>query len=250
MPGEVKIPEKGTEASFELMTVAASETTPLVITASLGADSQRATLTLQGPSVRLVELKLKSNAVVGGSDSECTVVLSGPAPPGGIEVTLASIGEKNVVKVPQRLTLEEGTREKAFSIKTEKVPNDTTVTITGSYRDGKPTARLTVQAPVVGVASLTLRPNSVTGGMSSAATVTLDGPAPPGGAVVRLRIEDKQGVARLPPTVTVPAGQTSARVDIHTTAVKMASDITVRASYSRTEKSATLTVLPPRRPSK
>ena len=58
-------------------------------------------------------------------------------------------------------------------------------------------------------------PGTVEGGASTQARVTLSGPAPPGGATVRI-ISDMAGV-ELPATVTIPAGSTDATVSPITT---------------------------------
>jgi len=74
-----------------------------------------------------------------------------------------------------------------------------------------------VPAPVP--STLTFSPNPVVGGNSAIGTVVLTQPAPAGGALVTLT---GTGVASIPPSVTVPAGATSATYPI-TTALPSAS---------------------------
>src|SRR6185436_12655200 len=70
----------------------------------------------------------------------------------------------------------------------------------------------------------------VEGGASAQARVTLSGPAPTGGATVRI-ISDLAGV-EVPATVTIPAGSTDATVSpITTTPVGVGIVGTLRADY-------------------
>src|SRR5260370_1754545 len=117
------------------------------------------------------------------------------------------------------------------------------VSISGSYGGGTQTAALTVVPPVP--SSLTLSQASVTGGTSSpTGTVTLNGPAPSGGALVSL--SSSNAAASVPANgVTVPAGATSATFTVTTTPVATSTSVTISASYGGGTQTATLTVVPP-----
>ncbi len=96
----------------------------------------------------------------------------------------------------------------------------------------------------VTLSSLTLNPTTVVGGSISTGTVTLSGPAPSGGAIVSLT-SSNTAVARVPASVTVAAGQSTAAFSVTTYAVTTATSVTLTASYSGNKVSATLTVNPP-----
>ncbi len=118
-----------------------------------------------------------------------------------------------------------------------------------------------VPAPAVGeaptVTSLTLDPTTVTGGAvqcycysplfcncwSGSGTVTLSGPAPPGGLAVGLS-SNNAAVATVPASVTVPAGQTTAKFLLGTSPVADSTTVTISASYGGVTKTAALGVLP------
>ncbi len=102
----------------------------------------------------------------------------------------------------------------------------------------------TGSSSTVTLSSLTLSPTTVVGGGTSKGTVTLSGPAPSGGAVVSLT-SSKTAVARVPASVTVAAGQSTASFTVTTYAVTTATSVTLTASYSGNKVSATLTVNPP-----
>ena len=95
----------------------------------------------------------------------------------------------------------------------------------------------------VAVAALGVSPSSVTGGQAAAATVTLDGPAPAGGAVVALS-STKAATASVPASVTVAAGATAATFAIGTTTISTATSAEIRAAYGGQTRAATLTVTP------
>jgi hypothetical protein len=93
------------------------------------------------------------------------------------------------------------------------------------------------------VSSLTLTPNSLTGGCQNATgTVTLSSPAPEGGALVALSSDNP--AASVPATVLVPEGALSATFPVVTSAVAGLQTATVTASYNTTSQSAQLTLQP------
>src|SRR5208283_3234108 len=86
-------------------------------------------------------------------------------------------------------------------------------------------------AGAVGLSSFTLKPTTVVQGTPSVGTVTLNGPAPTGGATVTLTSLN-QAVASVPGSVTVPQGATSAQVLVDTLAVTTPTMVTIQASYN------------------
>jgi hypothetical protein len=116
------------------------------------------------------------------------------------------------------------------------------VTISGTYHGVTKTATLTVDSPQV--ASLKLSPTSVKGGKSTTRkAVTLNGPAPAGGAAV-MPTSGNSAVAAVPVTVTVAAGATSAAFTITTTAVATSKVVPITATFGGASKTADLTVTP------
>jgi hypothetical protein len=97
------------------------------------------------------------------------------------------------------------------------------------------------------LASLSLNPTSVTGGNSSTGTVTLSGPAPSGGAQVTLSSSNTTA-ARVPSSVTVAAGATSATFAVSTSAVASSTSVVISGTYGAT-KTGSLTVTPTPAPS-
>jgi hypothetical protein len=105
--------------------------------------------------------------------------------------------------------------------------------------------RFTPQAApaTASLSSVGVNPPTVTGGGTSTGTVTLTSGAPAGGAVVSL--SSSQAVAAVPPTVTVPAGASSANFAVTTSPVGLSTAATVSATYNGFTRTATVTVNPP-----
>lgn len=94
-------------------------------------------------------------------------------------------------------------------------------------------------APVL--TTLTLTPNSVTGGAASTGQVTLSAPTSAPGAVISLS-SSNTAVTGVPATVTVPAGATSASFSVSTNAVSATATATISATFAGVAKTAALTV--------
>ncbi len=90
--------------------------------------------------------------------------------------------------------------------------------------------------------SLALSPNSVNGGQASTGTLTLNTPAPAGGALVSLG-SDNVAVATVPASVTIAEGQTNGTFPVTTFVPTSDASALITASYQTSNASATLTVL-------
>jgi hypothetical protein len=136
-----------------------------------------------------------------------------------------------------------------FPYSRSRFSNDGQTAYTGTYVAGQTSNGYSylysVQAENVGVslASVSLNPATIKGGTSSQGTVTLSGPAPAGGALVKLA-SSKIAVATVPANVTVPAGSTSVTFTVTTKIVSASTKVGISASYAGVRKNATLTVTP------
>jgi VCBS repeat-containing protein len=210
-------------------------------TANDGTNSSNvATVTITVlPTLTLSALSLNPTSVTGGSTSQGTVTLSGPAPSGGVAVSLSN--NSSAASVPASVTVPSGSTSATFTITTNPVASSTSVTISADYGGVTRTATLTIAPPAL--SSLSRSPSSVVGGKTSQGTVTLSGPAPSNGVVVSL--SDNSSAASVPASVTVPSGSTSATFTITTIPVASSTSVTISASYGGVTRTATLTVTPP-----
>ena len=95
--------------------------------------------------------------------------------------------------------------------------------------------------------SLSLNPTTVTAPASSTGTVSLSGPAPAGGLTITLTSSDTRK-ARVPATVTVPAGQSTATFTVTSLTGQLGggqNPVTITATLAGTGRTAVLNVLRP-----
>jgi hypothetical protein len=196
------------------------------------------------PTLSVSSLALNPTSVTGGNSSTGTVTLSGPAPAGGAQVVLSS-SNTAVARVLTSVPVPAGATSATFTVGTSAVTISTAVTISASFGGVTRAASLTVTPappPPPTLASLTLNPTSVIGGLqSSTGTVTLSAPAPAGGAQVIL--SSNNSAASVPFSVFVPAGATSATFTVNTSIVLFSTSATISASYNGTTRTVGLTVL-------
>jgi hypothetical protein len=246
VPSSVTVAAGATSASFTIGTSAVAASTTVTISASYRSATKSASLTVMPappPPPTLSSLSLNPTSVTGGNSSTGTVTLSGSAPAGGAQVTLSS-SNTAAARVPSSVTVAAGATSATFTVSTSAVATSTAVTISGTYGGATRSVSLTVTSappPPPALASLTLNPASVFGGQSSVGTLTLTGPAPAGGAQVFLSSDD--GAARVPSSVIVPAGATSATFTVNTSFVVISTSATISASYNGATRTATLGIL-------
>jgi hypothetical protein len=99
---------------------------------------------------------------------------------------------------------------------------------------------VTLTVGVTALTSLSVHPRTVPVGTPSTGTVTLNGAAPPSGAIVSLT-SGNSSVAQVPSTVTIPAGARSGTFTI-TTGPVHGTYSTIRGTYLTGARSAILTV--------
>ena len=187
----------------------------------------------------LVGITVNPSSVSGGNSSAGTVGLNGPAPKGGATVKLTS-SDKSVI-VPATVLISAGNQTANFVAKTTAVATVKTITLTATLNNISVTTTLTVNPPVL--TNLTLNPTSVVGGTSSTGTVSLSGPAPSTGMVVKL--SSNVGSATVPASVTIPSGKVSATFVVKTLAVGSNAQATIAASLNGSSLTATLTIKAP-----
>ena len=237
-PTSVTIAAGATSVNFTINTTNPQSATTATITGTQGTTSVSGQLTINPAAVTLTGVSLSPTTVLGGSSSTGTVTLSGPAPTGGIVVTLASSYSK--AAVPSTVTVPTGASMGTFLVTTSGVQSNSTATITATFNGSSQTAVLTIDAPTL--LSVTISPASVVGGSKATGTVTLSGPAATGG--VGISLSSNSTNATVQSTVTVAAGATTAIFSINTTAVGSSVIATITANHASVSQTATLTINP------
>jgi hypothetical protein len=180
------------------------------------------------PDVNLFAILAEPVNAYGGNTAHARVMLDNPAPAGGAVVSISTdIPQINMpattVTVPAG-----GTDATISNIATGPVPNSgVSVGVIGDLFAGFANGRGQNSFGVLPILyGTSLSNESVVGGTSVNATVTLQSAAPPGGTTVRLVTSDPNIVGP-PPTVVIPAGATDVDFTIPTSAVSVATRVII-----------------------
>ncbi len=205
-----------------------------------GKSSNIATVTVTVTPIAVASVVLNPVNVAGGTSSVGTITLNAPAPNGGALVTLNS-SNPQLAAVPANVTVAANGAAATFAVTTSPIASNTPVTVSASYNSSTQSATLTVLSPLL--SSVSLSPSSVQGGSAANGTVTLNAPAPTGGAVVTLSSSNTSAVT-VPASVTVAANAATATFVVSTTPVANNTSVTISAIYNSTTQTAALAVTP------
>lgn len=232
--GTVTIPSGMRSANFPVNTVPNSMGS-VTISASFSSSTKMAVLQV---TAAVQSVTVNPGSVVGGNGSTGTVTLNGAAPAGGAVVTLSS-NSPSIASVPASVTIAQGTNSASFPVTTAGVAASSSVTISASYGGSSQNAGLTVTR--ADLLSLTLNPTSVVGGSPSTGTVTLNGAAPSGGAIINLS-SSNTAVATVQSTVTVAQNTTQATFTVTTSSVSSPTSSTISGTYNSVMRNAVLNI--------
>jgi trimeric autotransporter adhesin len=233
----VTIQQGHASAQTTVATSAVNTVQAVTISAQAGGVTQTAPLEISpANTVQLTGLSVSPGSILGGKNVTGTVVLSGNAPLGGVNIVLSS--DSNKVLPPAVVAVRFATNSVDFAITTLAVTSVQTVTLKATLSHATVSAALSLLPPL----QLTLDASAVVGGNSVTGTVTLADPALVAGANVRLTSND--GTVRISP-VTIPAGQTSQTFTLTTSAVTAARTVSITATYAAASQTVLLTVNPP-----
>ena len=140
VPATITIAAGRSFGSFQITTTAVALQTPVTLTATVGTQSVTASFVVN--PVSLEGLEIHPGHVVGGGTTTGTVAISGPAPSGGIVITLASNSAS--ATLPTTVTIPAGQNSVAFTIATTTVTANTVVQITATYGSESKTQNLNV----------------------------------------------------------------------------------------------------------
>jgi hypothetical protein len=237
VPSAVSIAAGKTSVSFSVTTSKVTSDQTATVSASLNGSAVSATVTakLAAPA----DITFAPAAVGGGSTATGTLLLTSPAPAGGLVVSLTS--GNAAVKVPASVTVPVGANSATFVATTSPVGQETSVAIMATAA-GVSEFGVLVVTPAK-PSSIAFLPGSVLGGKPSTATLTLSGVAPVGGLTVQLR-SLTPSVVSVPATVVVPAGKNVVTFVAGSTSVLQSAVVTVEATANGYTASGTLTVRP------
>lgn len=230
----VKVPQGRTSATFAVSTTTVTVQTNVTISATLGAASQSATLTIS--PLALAALTVHPSEISDGQSATGVVELNSPAGTGGVVVSLSA--DNSAATVPTSVTIPAGHSSVSFKIETASVTAQTIVTLTATLGSTSKTATVSINPATL--SALSLEPDRVSGGSTTTGTVKLSGPAPTGGLTITLASNSSS--ATVPPTVTVPAGQNAITFTVSTTAVTSRTIVQITATLGSATMTKNLTI--------
>lgn len=192
-----------------------------------------------GPNGGAIGLQIPPSITSGGKATG-HVILSEPAPAGGMTVTLKSFNT-SAITLPAQIVVPAGQTQGDFQISAGIVSQQTNVLLESTDGTIERYAAINV---LVGsdINALSLNVGSVIGGNNATGTVSIANPAPSAGLTVNL--QSNNSIATVPATVQIPSGSTSANFSVATSGVLADTTVTITANAGGAPKSANLIVKP------
>lgn len=188
----------------------------------------------------LVSITLDQSTVQAGGQATATVTLNQAAPVGGTLVSLLSSDPAGVI-IDHSVTVPEGQITATALVNISATALTPSVSIFAAAGDTTRVASLSVN-PALAVSVLKLAQNSLTGGSSVQATLTLNQAAPAGGALIALS-SSAPAVASVPSSLLIPAGSNTGSFTISTTPVSASVNVKITAATANgLSQSAALSV--------
>ena len=208
IPSEVIVPAGDRSVAIDVMPVPVREDVRVLVRANGNGGIAETEIRVLRP--RLTSYLISPKMVIGGANVQGILRFSGVAPLGGLSVDLLSSGPG--ASVPPSVKVPAGMSDTTFAITTSAVSAETDVTLKALFMTEELLTKLIIKRPTI--ASLSINPSSVLGGLSTSGEVHLTGPAPLGG--LRVDITTEGAGSAVPASVTVLAGQQNATIGITT----------------------------------
>lgn len=204
----------------------------------------------QSPQIKVIEpLRIKTfafwgNTITGSDKATVVIVLTRPAPAGGVIIKLAS-GNQGVLPLPTSATVEAGKESLPFQVDTSPVATVTAVTVKAQLGDAAPvTATLTVLPPallLVDCRPLTLRAQE-----TATCTVWLTGKVAQGQTVHISPIGTDNTSVAVPAAydISIGEGKKTGTFEVRARFVPQQTSARISAAYAGATKSFPITVLP------
>ncbi len=238
-PATINVPLNATTATFTVTTTAVTSKTTGKITATYTGKSKTANLTVLPIGVK--SLTIAPGTVLGSNNATGTVTLAYPAAPGDITVNLTSGAPGVANPTVASITIPAGSQTGAFTISTSVVSALTAVSISATANGV--TKSKTINVRPIGVKSVTLTPNTVSGVNFVVGIVTLEAVANPGDIAVTLSSDNP--LAILPVTsVTISKGYSKFAFTIYTGQATVTTKVNIYATANNVTAKRVLTINP------
>ena len=236
LPASVVVPAGSSKGTFPVNTTPVAAKVQAVLSAFASGVSKSTSLTLD--PVSLASLSVVPATVEGSAQVTGTLSLNGPAPVGGLTVKLSS--NLKAVALPASVKVAQNQTSVSFAVKPSAVASTVVATLTATLKSSAVAGLIMVNPPYL--LGVKLNSTNLRGGNAAQGTVTLSSAAPVGGLVLKLFSDS--GAAKVPQTITVAAGKTSAVFSLKSSKVVAATTVTVRATLGTQTRTASLTINP------
>lgn len=235
VPATVTIPAGSRRATITVATQPVASTQPVRISATALGKTFSGRFFVR-PEAAVASASIPG-PVYGKGSYPVTIRLKRPATAGGTLVRLRS--SSSVIRLPESIMIPEGRTSFTVEARTSDIIPTATVTITAETAANSVSKVVTVRPNVI--ASLALSTQSVKGGISVTATVSMSG-------VVRedtkIALTSSSASAMVPASVTVRAGEKTATFTVSTVSVKKPVLLKIAAKRNSVGIAKTLRVKP------
>lgn len=236
VPANVTVASGQSSGSFTATSGTISSSQNAIVTATLSGQSQQATISLAS-AAQLSGLTCTPTTVSGPGTSSCTATLTAVTS-SAASVTLAS--NNTNVTVPGSVNIAAGFSSGTFTATVAAVTTSQSAILTATLNGGSQTFTLTAQGATKGQPkSVHCSPSAMSSNKSGKCAVTLNAPAATDSVVV---IASSTPLLSVPPSVTVPAGQSSANFDATSGNVNTSMNAIITAGLNGESQQTTITL--------
>ena len=234
----VTIPAGSTSSTFPINTLAVTFSQTAMIHASSGGVIQSGLITVI--PFTITSLVVSPTSVPGGTNASGTVSLN--ASPNS-KITIGISSSSKQITFPTSVLVSVGASSVTFGIGTSVVSDVVSAQINANLGQSTQTTSLTITPPKL--SGISVSPSKVQGSSSSkvTGTVSLTGPAPKGGVIISLDSSDTSAV-KVPSTINVSAGKSSATFPVSHVKVKTQISVVISGAHSGVSLGTTLVVTP------
>ncbi|HUK54538.1 MAG TPA: hypothetical protein VL099_14715 [Candidatus Binatia bacterium] len=238
--------------TFKVQTlpVGSPDATLITVTTTLGQIISAPLILQPTNPLQLTGFTVSANTVTSGGTINGSIQLNAPAYSPGQRVVVVS--SDSAVAPVSPVTVPTGTSRAGFSIYTQPINSQRTVTLTASLNDTTMTTQLTLTPAGTAITALYFTPASLAGGQSATGFAIITPPAPAAGATISLSVTFSNPATpegtpipfMVPATVMVPAGATQVSFTATTTSVTTTTDLIVTAILGTTGAAFNVEVVP------
>ena len=238
VPANVTVASGQGSATFTATSGTVSGSQSAIVTATLSGQSQQATISLAAAAAaQLSSLSCSPATVTGPGASTCTATLTA-ATSAAASVTLLSNNAS--VTVPGSVNIAAGLSSATFTATVAAVTSNQSALLTATLNGVSQSFTLNAKSTMKGQPkSLHCSPTAIASHTSGKCAVALDAAAMTDSVV---SIASSTPLLSVPPSITVPAGQTSATFDATSGSVSASQNATVTVSLNGQSQQATITL--------